>query len=833
MKLVRKHIVTSNIAVFILIIVLLYSCRATKNVPEDKQLLTKVSINCADKEINKSELSSIIRQQPNRKTLFMFKFHLGVYNLFKHDPQTRKVKRLSEEWKNLPTENKRKLSKSWKNLPKRDKENEKNKRKYVFIDKVRFNNKIANVVGEPPVIYESFESQKSITNLQFYLKSQSYYDVTADYTEKINIEKKRAEVTYNIYPGNSYKISEINYDIDSSIQNIIFADTINSLVKSGNKLNTDVLQKERERITKLLKTKGYYYFSISNIHYFADSTLSPYNIQLTISIGKNFEAETSETVDSSLNLVPQTIKNVNIYPDYNSKLYLENKEDYEKHLDTIVKDGYNIIYYDKLKIKPSTLLQLCYINKGDLYNIKIAEQTHQQLSNLKIFKIINLNFEPTNLDTTTNSSPQKNLDTHIYLTPLLRQSYLLEGEVYSTSGNWGLSGAITYNNRNLFKGAQNLYVKGMLSFQTLKTTIEEENHFLFNTFETGIEARLKIPRMVIPFWDNYNFTREHSPNTQFGLSFNYQKRPEYTRTIGIASFGYIWKSGKNHYFTHSFNPSEIYYVKIFNFDESFKQSIANTFLKYSYDDQLLTVISYDLMFSNQNFNKHGNFSVLYANIETSGNIPCLVYKAAKIPKQDGSYKFFGIEVSQFAKFDLDYAFHQILNSKHQLVYRTFLGLGIPYGNSRGLPFIKKYFIGGANDVRAWTIRNLGPGAYSNPESRIEQIGDMKFVANFEYRFNIFTLPNKSTINGALFLDSGNIWSIIKQDDRTDAKFQFSNFYKQIALGTGLGLRYDMSFFVIRLDLGIPLYNPDTTKAWQIKSLKFKELVWNFGINYPF
>lgn len=784
MKIIKKHIFKVRIVVCILFLSVLVSCSLTKNVPKDKQILTKVTINCEDKEISKSELSNVIRQSPNRKTLFLFRFHLGVYNLF-------------------------------------------------YTEKPRkFRNKIANVVGEPPVIYENYETAKTTSNIQLFLQSQSYYDAKVDYSEDIDNKKQTAKVVYNVYPGKAYKISELNYDIPDSIINVFVSlDTINSLLKVGNKLNTDILQKERERITKMLKSNGYYYFTTNNIHYYADSTINPYEIQLTVSIRTAFETENQENIIVNQNFDSQIIRKIYIYPDFDSQKYLINKEEYLENLDTIIKDGYEIIYYNSLKIKPSTLLQSCYLSPGDWYNIRNVEKTHQHFSSLKIFKIINIVFSTTNDTTIADSLLIKYIDAYIYLTPLVKRGYSLEGEVYSTSGNWGLASYLTYNNRSLFKAAQQLFVKGLVSFQTLTSTVENTKSLFFNTIETGVDVKLKIPRMVIPFWDNYYFTKEHNPHTQFGTSFNYQKRPEYIRTIGNLSFGYVWKDGKRGYITHSLNPIELYTVKIYNFDEKFKQTINNSFLKFSYENQLLTVISYNFMYNNQNINKLSNFVIFWTNIETSGNIPYLIYKASKQPKIDGSYKIFEVEFSQFVKFDLDYIYYQIFTPKQQLVYRTYFGIGIPYGNSKGLPFIKKYFIGGANDLRAWAVRTLGPGAYSDAESRIEQIGDMKFVLNLEYRFNIITFSSSSQLNGALFLDSGNIWSLNKEDNREKAKFNFNSFYKQMALGTGFGLRYDMSFFIIRVDIGIPLYHP--ADSWIIKNLKFKSLGVNLGINYPF
>ncbi|MDL2262620.1 BamA/TamA family outer membrane protein, partial [Bacteroidales bacterium OttesenSCG-928-I21] len=633
-----------------------------------------------------------------------------------------------------------------------------------------------------------------------------------------------------INSGKSYIINKFNYDIsDPKIKELVLLDSVNSLIKIKDNFNSEVLQAERERLVRFLKSNGYYYFSINNIHYYADSSQNKHQVNLTLAIRKSFQ-ETE--IQNNENFVPQTIRHIYIYPNYNSQVFLHDESEYAQGLDTLFIDGYKIIYYDKLHIKPSTLLQSCFVNVGDWYNIKNIEKTHSHLSNLKQFRLINIKLNaPENIG--SENQQDRFLDIHIYLTPLKKQSYSVELEGSNTSGNFGMATVLTYNNRNLVRGAQNLSVRGFLSFQTLSSTIEDKKINFFNTLEYGGEAKLNIPRLMLPFFKGYEFVKNHNPHTQISTSFNYQKRPEYSRSITNASFGYVWKGGKNNYTTHLVNPIELYLVKISNFDPTFEAEISNSFLKFSYEDQLLTVISYDFLYNNQNVNKLQNFSMLWFNVETSGNIPSAIYKMTDKPKINDSYRFLGVEFSQFVKMDMDYRYYQIFNEKHRMVYRAFFGIGVPYGNStKGLPFIKKYFIGGANDVRAWPVRNLGPGSYQ-ANSKIEQTGDMKLVFNMEYRFKIV-----SFFNGALFLDAGNIWSINKKNDqREGALFEWNRFYKEFALGTGFGIRLDFSFFLIRLDFGIPLHNPQYPdgKRWvgSYKKLQARDFTLNFGINYPF
>jgi outer membrane protein assembly factor BamA len=758
-------------------------------------LLVKVKFDNDNKDIKEEDLNSTLKQHPNRKTLFFLKFHLRVYNIFKTDKD-----------------------KFWIQ---------------------RFSNRIAEVVGEPPVIYDQNETERSINNMKLYLESQSYYDSKIAYKTKLRkLNKKKLVLTYNIETGEPYIIKRLNYDIsDPNIMRLVISDTTNSLVKENGKFSSEQMQTERERLVRMLKTNGYYYISINNIHYYADTTKNKYDVDLTMSIKKSFEEEKNNPYNSDV-FVSQIIRNVHIYPDYDPQKYNENHETYTQHLDTIVVDGYKIIYYDDLNIKPSSLLQCCFLNIGDEYNIQNVEKTHTHFSSIRQFKLINIKLNASD-DVFLETQKEKYLDVHIFLTPLLKQTYSYELEGNNTSGNIGMAAVLSYNNRNLLKGAQTLSARGHLSFQTLTSSIEDNKVRFFNTLEYGGELKLNIPRLMIPFYENYEFVKNHNPHTQIGTSFNYQKRPEYTRTIANASFGYLWKDGSNNHITHSLNPIELYLVKIFNFDPEFHDQIQNSFTKYSYEDQLLTVFSYDLMFNNQNINRPlKDFSILWINLETSGNILRGLYNLSKKEAEDNSYKFMGVEFSQFSKIDLDYRFYQIFNKNQSLVYRTFLGLGFPYGNStKGLPFVKKYFIGGANDLRAWRARSVGPGAYSPDKLNIDQHGDLKFVLNVEYRFKMV-----SFLNGALFLDAGNIWSINKNEDRPGAQFKWDKFYKEFALGTGFGLRIDFSLFLVRFDFGVPLYYPNTfnengiykeNEWFNFNNFKLRDLTLNFGINYPF
>jgi outer membrane protein assembly factor BamA len=764
-------------AILVITSFMLNSCHPAKHVPEGEYLLTKVNFNTDNKELDSDDLMRTVRQKPNRKTLSVFRFHLLVYNMAKSGKE--------RKWKN----------------------------------------RIGEVVGEPPVIFDQFSVDHSQRIMQSYLESQGYY--SSDISHDVKYKKRTAAVIYNINANQPHKISEIKYNVsDLEILNIVDQDLPNSLLKVGENFNTEVLQDERERLVRLFKTKGYYHFSINNIHYYVDTIREAHSANLTLAIRKSFAEDRINLEDK---FERQKIKDIYLYTNYDPNRALEDWDKYMSALDTIFFEGLNLIYEKNLLIKPDVFLQSCFILPGEYYDIRNVESTQSHLTNLRQFRMINIRMmEPNNLDA---DEKEKLLDCHIYLSPLTKQSYALELEGMNTSGNIGAAGGITYSNRNLFRGAEIFSVKGSLSLQSMLSQAEEAGRFL-NTFETAGELKLNFPKLMLPFFDGYEFSKNHNPKTQLSTAFSYQQRPDYTRGIGTASFGYVWKGGKNSYFSHFFNPLELNVVKIYEFNPLFQEAIDTLYIRYSYEDYFITVMSYDFLYNNQKLGRRTNFTYLWFNIETAGNLMNGIYGRYGNTAEGEAHELMGVEFAQFVKADVDLRYYHYIDDRRNLVYRLFLGAGMPYGNSsRGLPFIKKYFTGGANDLRAWQVRSLGPGSYPY-QSGFDQIGDMKIVMNLEYRFKVI-----SFLEGALFFDAGNIWAIDKNDDREGALFETDRFYKEIALGSGIGARFDFTFFVLRFDFGVPLYDPkfpeDDRWLRTFKDMKFRDLTFNFGIGYPF
>jgi outer membrane protein assembly factor BamA len=609
------------------------------------------------------------------------------------------------------------------------------------------------------------------------------------------------------------------------IRQYLVSDKSNSDVKLGEKVDSDILNAERIRIAKSLKNQGYFNFSREYIHFIMDSTKSDNQMDVFVGI--------KTPVDSN-SIKKYRINKVSIFTEYDPKLMMMDDQEYLKDLDTIQYGGVNFIYKNKVKIKPDVIVSSILIRQDQLYNLKSVEQTYSRLQSLNQFKFVNVKFEE-------NSNPNEefgSLNCIIQLTPLNRQSYSVEFEGTNSSGNIGFAGNLNYQHKNLFGGAEIFD----LQFSTAKETLKSNEQTDFSSSEYGVESKLSIPKFLLPLLNAEEFRKSYNPKTVFSMSYNFQKRPDYTRTIADASFGYVWKSSK--YLNHTLNLVELNFVDVKNLSANFLESINNLYIKNSFTDHVVATSRYSLTYNDQNVNRPGDYNYLRFNFESAGNslngLNKLIGRTKKTDFDDEGnvegtyYDFLGIRFAQYLKADIEYRFSHHINKANTMVYRAFIGAGLPYGNLEVLPFEKSYFSGGANGIRAWQVRSLGPGSYSSEDEAIypNNSADFKLEANLEYRFKLFW-----ALEGALFVDAGNIWAISKKDDREGADFKFDRFYKEIALGTGYGTRIDLKFILFRIDLGLKLHDPslESGERWIIAHRPFKlsQLTFNIGIGYPF
>lgn len=753
----------------------LYSCKPTKYVPDESYLLNKNKVSCNNKSINSDELYSYVKQNPNRRILHLFRFHLWVYNITNSGKE--------RKWKT----------------------------------------KIKEIVGEEPVVYEEFLKNKTTRQLSQYLKNKGYYNAIVKDT--VVYKKKKAEVEYVIDSKKPYIINNIEYEFeDESLKSIAIADSKNSMLKPKSIFDVDILQLERNRIATTLNNSGYYYFTKEFIYYEVDSNLNSSSVNLKLIVKKNFKrVGEKEIIFTDHNTYK--VNKVFIYCDYNPKEILSNPELYKQHSDTIIFKNLNFIYRDKLTIKPWIISQSNYINPDMWYQKNEVDRTYKALSSLGIFKLINIIFE---------EKEGNVLDCIIQLTPFTLQSYTIELEGTNSSGNLGLASNLLYQHKSLFKSAEVFDSKFKGAIEAQSTTVKDKDGIIqddipFNTIEIGAQTGISFQQFLLPFRSE-NFTKKYHPKTKIQISYNFQNRPDYSRTLFKNSFGYFWDGSSRT--KHIINPVEINSVKIHYNSLEFINAIKDPFIKASYTDHLITVSSYSFIFNTQNIKKNRDFVYFNWNAESSGNILTGLNNTFGSTKIDNSYQLLDSKYSQYLKSDIDFRFYNIINKANKTVYRVFAGIGYPYGNLNVMPFEKKYFSGGANSIRAWQVRTLGPGSFKDTLNVPNQLGDVKLELNLEYRFKLIWV-----IEGAFFVDAGNIWAVNNVDTRPGAVFKINEFYNQFAVGTGFGTRFDFSFFVFRFDLGLKIREPEYEAGKRIIpfSRKFNgnDFGFNVGIGYPF
>lgn len=754
----------------------LSACSPTRYVGKEEYLLNRVKVKVNEKGINTSELKKTIRQRPNTRILGVSRFHLGLYNL-----SGRNEKKRLNQW--------------------------------------------LRSIGEAPVIYSPFLTERSIMQLQLYLNNKGYYRAVV--TDSVWFKKKKAYVEYQIQPGPVTRIGHFSLDdadeqikdeltVASPLFRMVVADTGHTLIRQGMPLDIEVLENERERITHMLRKNGYFNFSKNLIHYYADTLRNGMSdvADLTMGIINN-------TSDSMV-YEKYTIDKIRVHLDYDPLLIANQGDSVYARTNY---GEYEVLYDKNIKIKPKVIIETIQFKSGELYDVQKVANSYSRLQALNLFKFVNIVFKERE-----GEGGKPLLDCEIQLTPMKRQSYNVFLEGTNNSGNIGVGGNFSYNHRNLLHGGENITMSvwGALKKEKLK-----ENE-IFSTTEVGTELKLVSPQFWMPVFRMAEFRRNFAPKTSISLSFSQENTQFYQRRIASAKFGYLWRRADNKW-RYNFDLIDLNYVLMPDVDTSFISELKNEYVKSAYTDHMILSANFSAVFTDQVVNTTQSFNYFRGNLETSGNLLLGVDKVlgTKRTEQNGEryYKTFGVRYAQFVKADGEYRFNHYVNKANTVVYRLFLGCGYPYGNMKVLPFEEAYYCGGANDIRAWQSRTIGPGAFSSDATYPNSVGDFKLEANVEYRFKLFWL-----LEGALFVDAGNIWNINKYENRIGAKLN-SKFYQQIAVGTGVGLRLDVNFFLLRFDLGIKMHDPSLAEGNRFVLLNrdggLKKSVFNIAIGYPF
>ncbi len=763
----------------LLSVFLLSSCSQTRFVPKDEYLLKKVRLEVDHPEISKEEAKSFIRQKENYKILGFVKFYLWLYNM--------SSKKKNDDW--------------------------------------------LKRIGEAPQLYDELLAKRSVDQLRRYMDHKGFYRAEIKSQVDFNDKKQKAELKFSIKTGKQYQIRNITYHFkDPKLKDIFFKDSMNYSMQPGAAFDIYKLEQQQKKIVNLYKNNGYFYFSNNQVRYQADTTLFDKQAMLDLFIGET----TNSQIDSSKILRPYFLNNFYYSIISGSTSVTKANKNIQNFSDTIYWDN-SSLYTNKIMSYPPGLLdRTIQMRGGDLYQSSAVENSFNAFNRLGQFRFVDIQFQETYPKQDSNL-----IDCNIRLAPLEKQSTSFEIEGTNTSGDLGVAGNISYQHRNLFKGAEVFQMKFTGAVETLHRENDSDYEY-YNTKELGVETSLTIPTLLGPGRYIKSFGK-YLPKTVFSVGYNYQRRPEYTRTISSLNFGYDWK--KSQFIRNSWNILDLNVVRLYEFDSDFIDSIEDLYIKSSYTDHLIFAMNYSITYNNQRLNAKKDYTYAKLNVESAGNLLWAISKLAgrtvhtaldtSTYENYDYYQLFGTQFAQYLKADVELRRSISLDKYNSIVGRLFMGVGLPYGNSYVVPYEKQYFSGGANGIRAWQARTLGPGTYEvDDDAYPNQSADIKLEANLEYRFRLM-----GSLEGALFMDAGNIWAINDNDSRDGALFKVNEFYKQLAVGTGTGLRFDFNYFILRVDLGMKLCIPSNEDGhkWIIgdRSITSDDFSISFAIGYPF
>jgi outer membrane protein insertion porin family len=666
---------------------------------------------------------------------------------------------------------------------------------------------IRNSLGRPPVLFEDVDAERTAKLIENRLFNLGHFDASVDYD--LIEKRKRTGVEYNIeltapytirkvipVQGNSPVISEINLSMEETS------------IQTGQLYRLADLRAERERIDRHLKENGYYYFHPDFLIFMADSSSGNREIDLHMSI---------KPAAPQYALESYRIRNINIESGYIIETNDEGSPSRDKE-----EPGRRVL-------RSSALNRAIFLRTDSLYRNFNHRQTLNHLIGMGVFSFVNIRFDRA-MDEDDNY-----MDVRIMLTPMDKRSISTELSGVTKSNNFAGPGiTASFNNRNLFRGAENLNLNFEGSFETLM------GQKGVNSTELGITAELDVPRLILPYKIG-TVSPRFIPKTRMSLAYSFLSRTDaFSLTSFKSQFGYIWNPSRS--VEHRFNPFVFNTFRLGTISPEFEDIFSREILlRRGLFEQFLIGSDYTFIYNSQLADHRRHDWYFAGNIDLSGNLARLVSNLAGAPKGErGDYQILNQSFSQFSRVGIDLRYYNNLGRTTRLATRFVGGIGLPYGNSEFLPYTKLFVIGGTNSIRAFQPRSLGPGAYEPPETpgstlNIYQSGEIKLEMNIEYRFAF-----NNIIKGALFADAGNIWNLEENENAPGGKFHGDEFLSQIALGTGFGLRFDFTFFLLRLDLAFPLAVPyrDTNGYFQSvrpfdSQWRRDNLILNLAIGYPF
>lgn len=834
------YFLKNKITIFIWVLLFiagLQSCVSTKRVSDNQLLLKKNNVTIIGDEKAKTDLNPYIIQRPNTKFIGIpfLPIQLFAYNLANPEFEKKFQNRLLKYQDS---------SHFWTNT-------------LSLKQTVGYANFIKNINiwlmenGEAPTILDTTKTNKTIETLQLYYINQGYFKAKTSYSID-TIAHKKAQVNYQIITDKPFYLNNIQVDIASPVLDSLYnANQSKSVIKSGQIFQRDKFEKEAERLTNIYRNAGVYHFSKYAINFRdIDSTSTDYKTNVLLQISDRLYEKNDSILEKPYQI--SYISRVNIYTDYQKNAQQPN--------DSITYNGIHLYALDDLNYKPRFLTRAIFIRPGERYSDTNLELTRKHLRSLQGYKSIKINYV---------ENKENQLTANVYLSPVKKFGFKTEMEAtHSNIKPFGLSGKLSFNNHNAFKGNEILQLSLQGSFLN---SINFEGAF-FNAWEVGGDVNLKIPRISLPFHVEKIIPQSMSPKTTISFGSSLQKNIglDKQRFTGIVEYNWQATDKVNHsleminaQFIKNLNVSSYFniysseYRKLNEIQQNYfpdvtltqenalqfiNQSLSDTNFEQNASEEYQVVqnvlyrhniitennfipsINYTYTYNSQQGYTDQQYSYFRLRLSSAGLLPNLLLQNT----ESSTNKIFGNSIAQYVRMDFEYRRHWKLNYNSVLAMRTGLGVAIPYGNSDNVPFSRSYFAGGTNDIRAWKIYELGPGG---TRSKLEfNVGNLKLLSSLEYRFDVF-----GSLKGALFVDAGNIWDITKSNLNIEkAKFNGLKSLENIAVGSGFGLRYDFSFLVFRTDIGFKTYEPYnvTSNRW-FNSYNFNHANINIGINYPF
>ena len=647
-----------------------------------------------------------------------------------------------------------------------------------------------NPFSRKPVIYDTLQARLSCQDLMTAMQNEGYMNAGVSlYTET---KGKKLKATYLLHPGQPFLIGKVNYDIqDEGIQQLLHLDqAANQQIKPGMRFTVETLDNERKRIAGLLSDNGYFRFNKDFIHFAADTIMGRKDIALTLQLRKYKPNNNSPEVDHTRYLIRDV-------------LFQSNDS-------------------DRIHLRKQVLLNATAIKEGRPYDASALQRTYNNFARLQAVKYTNIKFAEV---------PDTNLlDCHIQISTNKPSTISFQPEGTNTAGDLGAAASITYTNRNLFHGSEQLSIEFRGAYEAITGL---EGYQDQNYTEFSVETKLVFPRFLAPFLSK-SFRRRQTASSEWAVSWDFQNRPEFHRRVFSSAWRYRWSEPKHH-LNYRFDLLDLNYVYMPWISSTFKRDYLdnaenrNAILRYNYEDIFIMKTGFTVSYTD-------GVDAVRANFESAGNLLNGVSKGFGFKtNSQGQHTLFNIAYAQYVKFDFDYTHLFQFDKRNALALHAGLGVAYPYGNSTVLPFEKRYFSGGANSVRGWSVRELGPGKFKGTDGRIDfinQTGDVKLDLNAEYRSSLFW-----KLQGALFIDAGNIWTLRNYAEQPGGQFKFTEFYKQIAASYGLGLRLNFDYFILRFDVGMKAINPayeSEKEHWSIIHPKLsRDFDFHFAVGLPF